>query len=424
VRPTPGDRNDLFLASELDMIRFTQTVVNQVLTYIGAADGNSLSVLGASHANRVVTDPDAIGGYSVGADHSFTIDRQGLQHVLVGNLTTSFERVGAPFGGSYTLGISGQLSDGNGTSLTLNATVQRSGFHTLTRSQSDTSTWTWTEYGVPATASSTRLFTEAQTSPTTWHVSDVRTGTDWRGPSTLTVQGTLDRTKLGDGVFAEQGTVTMPFPAFPPAPGSTQSVLGTQTWDFAWQHTLDADGGLQRSITRWDVDVTNGSGDSIYASELVEDGTQSVVRTAGTPLSPQGVWTHDFHALERFGYPPLDDSSPTANRDFTLQQTDSFLSSGELVSQGTATFEYGGTSLGTVSFYVDGPVQGGCGCGCNDSGCDCGTPKETKKLSPTNPIAVAGAGTVCTVGAILASPSVVGAGLVGGLCAFVTYLWW
>ena len=103
VRPTPGARNDMYLASELDLIRYTQTFVNQVLIYLGAAGNNDLSVLAASHSNLVVDDPDMSAGYGISALHSFTIQRQGVQKVLVGDLTTTFERTGAPFASSFSV---------------------------------------------------------------------------------------------------------------------------------------------------------------------------------------------------------------------------------------------------------------------------------------------------------------------------------
>ena len=429
---TPGGRNDMFLFSHGMAVHWAQSVVNELLLFVGSTESFGISVTNASHWNVVESDPDMVGGFSVSAMHDIQITSQGVPKTLSGSLVATYDRVGTPLATSFTMGVSGTLTASDGTSLTVNYSMGRSGFHSMSRQITGTNTFSWTEFGSTSSYTSSSTMTIQQIGQDSWTVVDSRQSTDWGGAS-KTSSATTRRTRLGDGQYREQSTLNRTAPPFPPPPGSgSQTIVGTERHEFDQNYVLSADYGITKTFNKNTYSLFDTGGTKIMAGELVQPGSYTITRASGNTLSPLGAWNLQLSFQVRVGFPVIDPNDPGSSFSYSDAINRAIVNGDELIESGTGSWSFQSSVMDTWTYYIDGPVaQGTCGCGCGGTDCSCGGSED---LTTGDKLAIAGgvglATAVCTAGTIATSPATVT--LVGvllpagiaGVCAVGGALWW
>jgi hypothetical protein len=423
--PTPGIRNDMFVFTKARAIHWTQAVVQEFLAVISTANQSSLSVTSAAHTNVVVSDPDMAGGFGITADHSFDLLYSGSAKTLNGSIAFDYVRNGTAGATSYSATASGTLTSEDGSvSLTFSYTKAESGFHKLTRTLTGTTSFTWTEGGQAYAYQAGNALTTTQTGQNAWTLTDNRNWSDWGGLNkTSTSSQTL--TKQGDGKYHHVATQTQMVPPPPPNFGQSQVAFGVERLDYEADMDFGFDSGVSKTIKRLDVRLLDLSNSQVAMVELAEPATYAIARTGGQLLSPLGSFEVTLNETMRFGFPtpdPLD-----RGQDYTISdKLTRELVAGEFVERGTID-----GPGGSLSYYIDAPMQQACGCGCGGTDCDCGSPDETTAGDVVGIAAGVGvAAGVCTWGTIVTTPAVItGVGAIipagiAGACATAGAVWW
>jgi hypothetical protein len=411
-------RNDMYVFTEDQLVFLAQGAVNEALGAISFANNFNIDVLGASHSNVVVDDPDSVGGFAVTAAHDIVIVHDGATKHLTGSLTVDFERVGTPGATSYSLATSGTLSAPDGTSIALNQSRTWYGFHGTVRTEITTSLINWTEYGSTYSfaANGTNQITLTADDSGSWSYS--RSGSDWGGAGTKSMSATVDYVKVSDGVYQLEISASSSNPILPPPFGQTQTLIGTREVDSSMTVSLGADKEQTRTIHTFHVAFLDSSGAQTYEEVLSAPGSFSQVRTAGDEFSMLGTWSTSLQMDVQYDWPVVFPSSPGYSK--TVQGTTvGAVQNNEIVSQTQVDLLVNSNLIGSMSFFVDGPpaVQG-CGCGCGDSGCSCGGATEASGFEGQTGLerAYTGLGLVGCVGSIV---YLAGAGAITGGVGFI-----
>lgn len=264
----------------------------------------------------------------------------------------------------------------------------------------------------------------SQTSQNTWTITDNRSSSDW-GSLTKSSTSSQSLTKVRDGQYHHVATQSETAPPPPPSFGETQYAFGTETLTYEADMEFDNDFGVTKTITRADRRLFDSFGDQVSMAELTKPASYTASRTAGQVLSPLGSFDVKLDETVCFGYPTPDPGDPGQNYIVKDELTRELLA-GEFVERGTIT-----GPAGSVSYYIDAPRQGTCGCGCGASGCDCGGADETTVGDVVGIAAGVGVATgVCTWGTIVTTPAVItGVGAlvpagVATVCAAGGAVWW
>jgi hypothetical protein len=224
---TMGAPNIVELLGESDLVLHQDSVLNSVLL------GLSMSFTGPGWIRVTETNP-TVKSYrltlpggdsaSIVVEHSFEVLVDGVLHTFTGEVGTVFRRTTDALAASESTETSGTITSADGSySLAVDLKETYSGAHAMVRSLAYSSDYTWSQGGnaYPVTLAGTMITT--WDSDTQQSTVDTRQAQDFGGAGIKTASAQWTRTRLDDGVFTVESTVTRSFPSVLPRPGEDQS---------------------------------------------------------------------------------------------------------------------------------------------------------------------------------------------------------
>lgn len=256
--PTPSKPNIVELPEEEDLVLLQDTAINSILL------GLSMSFTNPGWM-RVTESTPTVYSYSASESndlvdivvaHSFDVFVDGVAHTLSGNISTTFRRDTGAMAVSESYLTTGTLTSPDGAYLLgLSLSEVYGEAHATSRTFAYSTDYTWRNQGNSYPVAVAGTITTSWNSKTVQVSIDNRQAQDFGGAGTKTASGAWTRTRLGDGRYSLESTLTRSFPSLLPNPGESQS------WAHGQQEVLyqdvtferDAFGGTSSAtITRYE----------------------------------------------------------------------------------------------------------------------------------------------------------------------------
>ncbi len=344
--PSLGLPNVVALPFEEDLVLYQDSLLNEVFTSLAANFENQ------HWLDVVMTRPTVVSYSAVGdvaklvALHSFDLVINGAPVTMSGSVSTTFTRTTTPGATGEDFVVTGSLGDGAGQyGLAIDAHCTTAGRHGRQATDSQQTTFTWTQNGVDYTANVAGTATVTHLDDVQTSTTEQRSGSDWGGAGTKTATSSILSIRLGDGNYRQSSTLQRSYPGLPPMPGGSQTPSGELEQIVQEQTYVLGDGGMLESgsITRYDHTV----GSFVFLTlQPGATGTLSMTQT----VVGNGV---DFVYMQ--SYPALNGVGESFV--LTAEVRGSIIEqNGKELTLGSAELRAGSTLVRQSTFAIDPPV--------------------------------------------------------------------
>lgn len=348
---SPGQANHIDVFSVPRLIEHAHELVNASFFALGMNSTEILrfSIDSSQVGNIQLVDAPGL-GYSVEALYSFSIEDlvsgQG-PNLWVGTLRVDFIPAGAR---SFRLDTNGSLVEAaSGDSFAISHQDLQTGFGTGIQQDQQVSSLTLqlggNVYSLNVTSDIVRRLESDESRSSTM----TRTQQDWGGPEIKSYSGFAWHDRVDATQVYETMSLGLPFPALPPALGSSSGYSQSAAIQISGLRTWDEPGAFRLQLDSYDVSLDGSLVAQLDPSSGL--GTVALVRQSGVPGDPSGdfLFSENLPITYNYGGGPLlwslDESAQAG------------LAGAKFVTSGTVSFSVDGYPFGAADYYIDPPCQ-------------------------------------------------------------------